>query len=76
MDLSNLSDARRLARSKEGSRAKLMLWGEYAGHGGEAEVVEDPYYGGGRGFRTAFEQLSRFTKNFLDDVVPEAGEKA
>lgn len=76
MDQSNLSDARRLARSKEGSKAKLMLWGEYAGHGRGAEVVEDPYYGGGKGFRIAFEQLSRFTKNFLDEVAPEAGEKA
>lgn len=73
MDLSNLSDIRRLARTKQGHRAKVMLWGEYAGEGREAEIVDDPYYGGERGFKKAFEQCRRFTGNFLAEVVPGIG---
>jgi len=36
---------------------------------GKAEVVNDPYYGGRDGFEKAFEQCSRFAKNFLNEVV-------
>lgn len=70
MDRSNLSDIRRLARGKQDHKAKIMLWGEYAGEGRPAEVVDDPYYGGERGFKKAYEQCLRFTKNFLAEVVP------
>ena len=70
MDLSNLSDIRRLARQKQGHKAKVMLWGEYAGEGKSAEVVDDPYYGGERGFKRAYEQCQRFTRNFLAEVAP------
>ena len=72
MDLSNLSDIRRLARTKQGHKAKVMLWGEYAGEGRSSEAVDDPYYGGERGFKKAFEQCMRFTTNFLTEVAPGA----
>lgn len=70
MDRSNLSDLQRLQRGKADTRAKVMLFGEFAG-GKKPEVVNDPYYGGQNGFETAYEQCSRFAKNFLKDVVGE-----
>ncbi|KAG9255829.1 low molecular weight phosphotyrosine protein phosphatase [Emericellopsis atlantica] len=66
MDRSNLSDLRR--KTSSGDKAKVMLFGEYSGTG-KAEIVNDPYYGGDQGFKTAFEQCSRFARNFLDEVV-------
>ncbi|KAF3023583.1 hypothetical protein E8E14_011597 [Neopestalotiopsis sp. 37M] len=67
MDRSNLSD---LMRSKKppGSKAKVMLFGEYSGSG-KAEVVQDPYYGGQQGFETAYTQCLRFSKNFLSELL-------
>jgi len=38
------------------------------------EEVEDPYYGGGKGFEVAFEQLERFGKGLLETIEREAGE--
>ena len=70
MDRSNLSDLQRLQRSNPDSKAKVMLFGEYGG-GKRAEIVNDPYYGGDEGFKKAFEQCSRFSKNFLDKVIGE-----
>lgn len=70
MDRSNLSDLQRLQRNHADTKAKVMLFGEYGG-GKKPEVVNDPYYGGQNGFEKAFEQLSRFSKNFLDEVAGE-----
>lgn len=70
MDRSNLSDLRRLQRGRPGGRAKVMLYGAFGG-GAEAEVVDDPYYGGHDGFERAFKQCSRFARNFLREVVGE-----
>ncbi len=70
MDKSNLSDVERLQSRKPGSKAKVMLFGEYSGTG-KAEIVSDPYYGGRNGFEKAYEQASRFSKNFLADIFPD-----
>lgn len=44
MDRENLRNAERINKSGTG-KAKVMLFGEYAGTGRKtAEVVEDPYY--------------------------------
>ncbi|KAK8099757.1 low molecular weight phosphotyrosine protein phosphatase [Apiospora kogelbergensis] len=79
MDRSNLSDLQRYTKksssgAKAGQKAKVMLFGEYSGQG-KAEVVNDPYYGGNQGFQTAYEQCMRFSKNFLDEKLAEAGEE-
>jgi low molecular weight phosphotyrosine protein phosphatase len=74
MDLSNLSDLERLKRENKDSKAKVMLYGDYSGTK-KPEVVSDPYYGGQDGFDKAFEQCSRFAKNFLQDVVGEQAGK-
>lgn len=71
MDRSNLSDLQRHQRGNPNSKAKVMLFGEWSGREGKAEVVSDPYYGGRDGFDKAFEQCSRFSKNFLKEVVGE-----
>ena len=47
-----------------------MLFGEYSGTG-KAEVISDPYYGGQQGFEKAYEQATRFSKNFFADVFPD-----
>lgn len=70
MDRSNLEDLKRIQQRKPGSKAKLMLFGEYSGTG-QAEVISDPYYGGRQGFETAYEQATRFSKNFLKDKFPD-----
>lgn len=68
MDRSNLSDLQRQQKKGGDARAKVMLYGEFSGTG-KAEVVGDPYYGGQAGFEKAFEQCSRFARNFMADVV-------
>lgn len=70
MDRANLSDLQRFQQRKPGSKAKVMLFGEYSGTG-KAEVINDPYYGGRQGFEKAYEQAMRFSKNFLRDEFPD-----
>ncbi|KAM3497987.1 hypothetical protein MY10362_008675 [Beauveria mimosiformis] len=74
MDRSNLSDLVRLQRGNPDAKARVMLFGEYSG-AGKAEIVNDPYYGGDAGFKRAFEQCTRFSQNFLAEVVDGGGEK-
>lgn len=69
MDRSNLSDLVRLQRGNPDAKARVQLFGEYSGTAGKVEVVSDPYYGGDAGFKRAFEQCARFSKNFLETVV-------
>lgn len=81
MDSSNLHDLRRVKarvdKKDGGSTAKVMLFGEFSGAKGRSgEEVEDPYYGGDGGFAKAFEQVSRFSKGFLEEVTGKgAGEE-
>ncbi|WYZ41281.1 hypothetical protein EsH8_V_000176 [Colletotrichum jinshuiense] len=76
MDRSNLRDLQSLQqRGNPDSKAKVMLFGEYSG-GRRPEVVEDPYYGGSEGFSKAYEQCTRFSGNFLQDVFPNIDPKA
>lgn len=75
MDRDNLRDLQRI-QQRVGGKAKVMLFGEYAGGGGtgkkkSAEEVEDPYYGGRDGFEIAYEQNMRFSRNFLRAVFPD-----
>lgn len=70
MDRSNLSDLQREARKKPQGRAKVMLFGQYSGTS-KIEVINDPYYGGSGGFEKAYEQATRFSKNFLEHIFPD-----
>ncbi|MCJ1362899.1 hypothetical protein MMC16_002005 [Acarospora aff. strigata] len=76
MDGDNLRDLRSarqryLAKSntREGDEGlgKVMLFGDFGGRKGE-EVV-DPYYGARDGFEIAYEQMVRFSKGLLDEIV-------
>jgi low molecular weight phosphotyrosine protein phosphatase len=74
MDSSNLRDLQRVQRRADAkggkSKAKVMLFGEFGGgKGRRREEVEDPYYGGDRGFEVVFEQVTRFSRGFLEEVV-------
>jgi len=75
MDASNLRDLQRLQKrvdsAGEKSKAKVMLFGEFSGKS-KAEQVGDPYYGEDNGFEEVYEQVSRFSKNFLQEVVDKA----
>lgn len=74
MDRSNLRDIEALRKraGKVDAKAKVMLFGEFAGSvGGKSkrvEEVEDPYYGGDEGFDVAYEQCMRFGREFLRRV--------
>ncbi|KPI40606.1 Low molecular weight phosphotyrosine protein phosphatase [Cyphellophora attinorum] len=71
MDRHNLRDLERMKRrvEKSGScKAQVMLYGHFSGTGKEEEVV-DPYYGANKGFDTVYEQVNRFSTNFLKEVV-------
>lgn len=76
MDRSNLSDLTRLQKGNPDAKARVMLFGEFAGGGRKAEIVNDPYYGGDAGFKRAFEQCARFAQNFLEEVVAGGGDKS
>ena len=79
MDRSNLRDLERMkkrAEKKGGEecRAKVMLYGRFSGKDkdnqeSKGEEVGDPYYGRNSGFDTVYEQVERFAKNFLREVV-------
>ena len=68
MDKSNLGDVkgRRISVIAE-NMGNVMLFGDYGGRVGE-EVV-DPYYGGRNGFEIAYEQMVRFSKGFLKEII-------
>lgn len=76
MDSNNLHDLQRIQRRVDSrgtkSKAKVMLFGEYSGKK-RAENVEDPYYGVDNGFETVYEQVTRFSKNFLAKEVDKTG---
>ncbi|MCJ1273854.1 hypothetical protein MMC21_001647 [Puttea exsequens] len=75
MDKDNLHDLRRLRERvvKKGdgalaeSKGKVVLFGDFGGKKGEQVV--DPYYGARNGFEVAYEQMVRFSKGFLKDMV-------
>lgn len=68
-DRENLRDLQNI-HSRAGGKAKVMLFGEFAGQK-KAEVVQDPYYGARDGFEIAYEQCTRFSNNFLKEVFPD-----
>ena len=73
MDRQNLADLEQYKRQKPDSKARVQLFGEYSGSEskGKGEVIQDPYYGGRDGFAKAYEQTTRFSKNFLKAAFPE-----
>jgi len=72
MDAYNFSDLQRLRRRAESkgktSKAQVMMFGDFGGKKKGEEVV-DPYYGADRGFEEVYEQVTRFSKKFLEEVV-------
>lgn len=73
-NLQSLQRMQRIAEQKQGAvRANVSLFGAYAGKK-KAEEVIDPYYGEDDGFEEVYEQVHRFSKNFLKDVVDTTSE--
>ncbi|OJJ03522.1 hypothetical protein ASPVEDRAFT_134542 [Aspergillus versicolor CBS 583.65] len=72
MDKYNLEDLLDLRNSAGAKVAEVRLFGDYGPGGslhertGGGEVVQDPYYGGANGFEEVYQQVARFSKNFLD----------
>lgn len=75
MDASNLRDLQRVQRRVDStgdrSKAKVMLFGEFSGRS-KGEQVGDPYYGADGGFEKVYEQVARFSKRFLREVLDKA----
>lgn len=75
MDSSNLRDLqrtqKRVTSAGKESKAQVMLFGEFGGKA-RAEQVGDPYYGEDDGFEEVYEQVSRFSKRFVADVLDKA----
>ena len=74
MDKDNLYDLQRLksriAKSTgttDPEMGKAMLFGDFGGKKGEQ--VGDPYYGARNGFGVAYEQMLRFSKGFITQVL-------
>ncbi|KAJ9603935.1 Low molecular weight phosphotyrosine protein phosphatase [Cladophialophora chaetospira] len=78
MDRYNLSDLQRLQRRAESkgktTKAKVMMFGDFGGSKKGEEVV-DPYYGADRGFEDVYQQVTRFSTNFLEEVVDKTSQK-
>lgn len=75
MDNENLHDLEhsmhRLVKKEvgisESGLGKVMLFGDFGGKRGEQVV--DPYYGARNGFEVAYEQMVRFSKGFVAQVL-------
>lgn len=62
-DGSNLRNLQRIEPSD--SSAELRLWGSYL----DNKPIADPYYGDIDGFKQCFEQCTKLSNAFLDEVV-------
>ncbi|KAL9026714.1 MAG: hypothetical protein Q9196_004659 [Gyalolechia fulgens] len=73
MDEDNLDDLLRVQRrivknsGADTAAARVMLFGDFGGRNGEQVV--DPYYGARDGFTIAYEQMTRFSKGFVAQVL-------
>lgn len=82
MDKENLHDLRRSrdralkqnASTGGEEKGKVMLFGEFGGK--KNEQVGDPYYGARNGFEIAYEQMVRFSKAFIAQVIEKKGDKS
>lgn len=76
MDKENLHDLQRVRQRTMGRNGggqemgKVVLFGDFGGRKGE-EVV-DPYYGARNGFEVAYEQMVRFSKGFIEEVLDKS----
>ena len=72
MDAYNFSDLQRLQRRLDSkgkqTKANVMMFGHFNGEIRGEEVI-DPYYGADKGFEEVYQQVARFSKNFLGRVV-------
>ena len=75
MDGHNLRDLQRTQTRLESkgkkTRAQVLLFGTFVGKSKPQEVA-DPYYGANDGFGEVYEQVHRFSKGFLKDVVDKS----
>jgi len=62
-DESNLSNL--MAKKPGGTTATVRLWGSYL----DNKPIGDPYYGGIGEFEQCFEQCTKLSNAFLDEVV-------
>ncbi len=76
MDSENLLNLQRLKEwwlknGGDGKKKKcnVMLFGDFGGR--KCEEVIDPYYGARHGFDVAYEQMMRFSKGFIRQVLGE-----
>ncbi|EDO18307.1 hypothetical protein Kpol_1039p58 [Vanderwaltozyma polyspora DSM 70294] len=64
MDENNVRNLKKI--QPKGSKAKVMLFGDWNTSGKFNKIVDDPYYGGIDGFEYNFKQVSYFSEEFLN----------
>jgi low molecular weight phosphotyrosine protein phosphatase len=67
MDAYNLQELQKKQRKRPNTKAQVMLFGTFNGKS-KPEEVGDPYYGADSGFDEVYEQVTRFSKNFLEMI--------
>ncbi|MCJ1341525.1 hypothetical protein MMC09_006821 [Bachmanniomyces sp. S44760] len=70
MDSDNLAYLQRMKQrvsARASGKGKVMLFGDFGGR--KHEEVIDPYYGSNNGFTIAYEQMVRFSKGFVKEVL-------
>ena len=80
MDRDNLRNLQqmqsRAVKKDTGAEGKdlgqIILFGDFGGKKGE--IVNDPYFGDDDGFEIAFEQVDRFSKGFIAQVLDQKEE--
>ena len=80
-NLRDLLDTRESLLKKSAGKkvADVRLFGDFGAGGvlhdrvGGGEVVKDPYYGGANGFEEVFQQVTRFSKGFLEYLEGQNG---
>ncbi|KAK6332547.1 hypothetical protein TWF730_004207 [Orbilia blumenaviensis] len=69
MDEENLANLERKKPKSGECKARVMMFGDFADGDRKGVVVEDPYYGGQRGFEINFGQCRKFSENFMRRVL-------
>ncbi|KAF3929475.1 hypothetical protein AA313_de0210234 [Arthrobotrys entomopaga] len=70
MDEYNLRDLKRQRPGDaRGDGRVIMMFGDFEDGDVRGVTVEDPYYGGKKGFQVNFEQCRRYSENFMRRVL-------
>ncbi|KAK9456027.1 phosphotyrosine protein phosphatase I superfamily [Dipodascopsis uninucleata] len=67
MDKSNLEDLNYM--KPRGSKAKVLLFGDFREDATLPKIIDDPYYGGPDGFKYIYLQIDHFSRVFMKHLL-------